>query len=102
MKGSEGALVNKGAAITAALLLVPFLGAQQSQYADLIIRGGKVITVDAQDRIAEAVAVIGNRIIAIGTSQEIANLAGSQTKATELNGRTLLPRFIDAHPHVEG
>jgi predicted amidohydrolase YtcJ len=76
--------------------------AQPSPYADLILRGGKVITVDARDRIAEAVAVSGNRILAIGTNQEISPLAGPQTKVIELNGRTLLPGFIDAHSHVQG
>ncbi len=76
--------------------------AQPTQYADLVLRGGKVITVDAQDRVAEAVAVTGNRIAAIGTNQEIARLIGPQTKVIDLNGRALLPGFIDAHSHVEG
>src|SRR5271155_4852328 len=88
--------------LTAALLTVPFLAAQQAQYADLVVRGGKVITVDAQEHIVEAVAVIGNHIAAIGTNQEIARLVGPQTKVLELNGRALLPGFIDAHSHVEG
>jgi hypothetical protein len=64
----------------AALLAVPFLAAQQIQYADLVLRGGKVITVDAQDHIWEAAAVTGNRISAIGTNQEISRLVGPQTK----------------------
>ena len=85
-----------------ASLSAPFLSAQQLQNADLILRGGKVITVDGQDRMAEAVALAGNRIMAIGTNQEISRLAGPQTKEIELNGRTLLPGFIDAHSHVEG
>jgi predicted amidohydrolase YtcJ len=85
-----------------ALVFAAFLPAQQLQYADLILRGGKVITVDAQDHIAEAVAVVRNRIMAIGTNQEISRLAGPQTKIIELNGRTLLPGFIDAHSHVQG
>jgi predicted amidohydrolase YtcJ len=81
--------------------LVPLLAAQ-SPYADLVLRGGKVITVDSNDRIAEAVAVTGNRITAIGSNQSITSLVGPQTKVIELNGRTLLPGFIDAHSHVEG
>jgi len=85
-----------------ALLSGAFLCAQQLEYADLILRGGKVITVDSQDRIAEAVAVAGNRIMAIGTNQEISRLAGPQTRIIELHGRVLLPGFIDAHSHVEG
>ena len=85
-----------------AILLGSSLAAQQLQYADIIVRGGKVVTVDGQDRVTEAVAIAGNRIIAIGTNQEISGLAGPQTKIIELNGRTLLPGFIDAHSHVEG
>jgi predicted amidohydrolase YtcJ len=84
------------------ILLSSFLAAQQLQYADLVLRGGKVITVDGQDSMAQAVAVTGNRIMAIGTNQEISRLARPQTKVIELNGRTLLPGFIDAHSHVEG
>jgi hypothetical protein len=82
-------------------LAVPFLAAQ-SPHADMILRGGKVITVDSQDRAAEAVAVVGNRITAIGSNHDVAALIGPQTKVIELNGRTLLPGFIDAHSHVQG
>jgi predicted amidohydrolase YtcJ len=85
-----------------AAMVATVCSAQQTQYADLVLRGGKVITVDAQDRVAEAVAVTGNRIAAIGTNQEIARLIGPQTKVIDLNGRALLPGFIDAHSHVEG
>jgi hypothetical protein len=72
MRSSKGASIGTWAVgAMAALLLVPFLAAQQIQYADLVLRGGKVITVDAQDHIWEAVAVTGNRISAVGTNQEI-------------------------------
>ena len=86
----------------AACLLAPLLSAQQPQSADLVLRGGKVITVDSQNRIAEAVAVTGNRITAIGSNQEISRMVGPQTRVIELNGRALLPGFIDAHSHVLG
>ena len=102
MTSSDGAPMRRCAAITAALLMAHLLAAQPSPYADLVLRGGKVITVDAQDRIAEAVAVTGNHISALGTNLDITRLVGPQTKVIELNGRTLLPGFIDAHSHVEG
>src|SRR5262245_3585544 len=70
--------------------------------ADLVVRGGNVITVDPQNRIASAVAVVGNRITAIGTDEEIGHLVGPRTQVVELKGRTLLPGFIDSHSHVEG
>jgi predicted amidohydrolase YtcJ len=80
-----------------ALLLALFL-----QSADLILSGGKVVTVNPSDRIAEAVAVEGNRILAVGTNEAISRLRGPGTTAIDLRGRTLLPGFIDAHSHVEG
>ncbi|MGP0070480.1 MAG: amidohydrolase [Bryobacteraceae bacterium] len=84
------------------LMTAPFLAAQQPEFADLVLRGGKIITVDSQDRIANAVAVTANRITAIGSDQEISRLAGPQTKVIELGGRSVLPGFLDAHSHVEG
>jgi hypothetical protein len=80
-----------------ALLLALFL-----QSASLVLRGGKVLTVDRSDRIAEAVAIEGSRIAAVGTNEEIARLIGADTKVVDLRGRVLLPGFIDAHSHVEG
>jgi predicted amidohydrolase YtcJ len=67
-----------------------------------VLRGGKVITVDEKDRIAEAVALTGNRIIAVGSSDEIGRFVGPGTKVIELKGRVLLPGFIDSHSHVQG
>jgi predicted amidohydrolase YtcJ len=80
-----------------AVLLAVFL-----QSASLVLRGGRVITVDPSDRIAQAVAVEGNRITAVGTDEEIARFIGPTTRVIDLGGRALLPGFIDAHSHVEG
>jgi predicted amidohydrolase YtcJ len=88
-----------------AALLATLFGAAYAQptpFADLVLRGGKVITVDRQDRIADAVAVSGNLISAIGSNEEIGRLVGPRTQVIELNGRTLLPGFIDSHSHVQG
>jgi len=71
-------------------------------YADLVITNGKVITVDKQDRIANAVAVAGNRIVAVGSDADIAGWKGPQTRTIDLGGRPLLPGFIDAHSHIAG
>ena len=88
--------------IIAALAI--FFSAPQTpaQEADLVLRGGKVVTVDGSDTVAEAVAVIGNRIVAVGTDEDIQARIGSRTRVVELDGKTLLPGFIDAHNHVEG
>lgn len=77
-------------------------GQSEGAPADLVLRGGKVITVDAGDRIASAVAVVGNRIASVGSDDEIARYLGPKTRVIELSGRALLPGFIDSHAHVEG
>jgi len=70
-----------------------------AQSADLVLFHGKVITVDSADRIAEAVAVRGQRIIAVGTDAEILKLAGPATRRVDLKGRAVTPGLIDAHMH---
>jgi hypothetical protein len=72
------------------------------QNADLVLRGGKVVTVDARDTIASAVAVRGKRIAAVGSDEDISRWIGPGTEVVELRGRALLPGFIDAHTHVDG
>ena len=72
-----------------------------AQVADLVLRGGKVITLDAGDRVTEAIAVRGNRILAVGSNTEIARLTGPETRTIDLQGRSVTPGFIDAHTHTE-
>jgi predicted amidohydrolase YtcJ len=87
-----------------ALFFLALHGVQSAppESADLVLRGGEVITVDARDTIASAVAVKGNRIAAVGADEEIARWIGPETEVIELSGRALLPGFIDAHTHVDG
>lgn len=82
----------------AALFLLPLLLSAQ-QYADIIFTNGKLWTVDAAKPEAQAVAVIGGRIAAVGTSKEIARYAGKGTVTVDLKGRRMLPGFIDNHTH---
>ena len=79
-----------------------WLQTEGREMADLVLRGGKVITVDARDTVASAVAVRANRIAAVGTDEEISRWIGHRTEVVELSGRALLPGFIDAHTHVDG
>jgi hypothetical protein len=67
--------------------------------ADLVFTGGHVHTVDARRPRAEAVAVRGERITAVGTAAEIAALTGPKTRVVDLAGRLLVPGFQDAHVH---
>ncbi len=69
-------------------------------YADLIFLNGQIITVDAQDTISEAVAARGDRILAVGPSDEVIGLRGPKTKVIDLAGKSVLPGIIDAHAHL--
>ena len=65
-------------------------------YPEFVFHNGKVLTADADENftVAQAVAVRGNRIFAVGTSQQIRRLAGPNTRVIDLKGRSLTPGFI--------
>ncbi|MBF8268541.1 MAG: Amidohydro 3 protein [Gammaproteobacteria bacterium] len=67
--------------------------------ADRILINGKILTVDANFSITEAIAIQGERILAVGTTGEIQALAGPATMVTDLQGRTVMPGLIDNHHH---
>jgi predicted amidohydrolase YtcJ len=73
----------------------------QQPVADIVLTGGKVITVDEKFSIAQAVAIRGARIVAVGTNQQINALAGPNTRRIDLRGRSLMPGFIDNHAHFQ-
>src|ERR1043165_9218060 len=81
------------------ILLASIALAAEKPSADLIITNGKLYTVDQADPAAEAVAVIGSRIVAVGTSAEIDAWRGSNTRVIDAHGRLVLPGFNDAHVH---
>jgi hypothetical protein len=66
---------------------------------DLVLFNGKVVTFDDEDRIAEAVAISGNKIVYVGKSTDVKDLSDGTTKIIDLKGKVLLPGFIDAHTH---
>jgi len=76
------------------------LNAQQAP-PDVILTNGKVITVDDRFSIAQAVAVRGDRIVAVGTTADITKLAGPSTRRIDLRGRSVVPGFIDNHAHFQ-
>jgi len=67
----------------------------------LILINGKVITVDAHDSVAEAVAIQGGKIVAVGTNEEIRKLASKNARIVDLHGRTATPGLIDTHCHFD-
>jgi predicted amidohydrolase YtcJ len=73
--------------------------AQSSPAADLIITKAKIWTVDKSLPVAEAVAVIGDRIVAVGSNADIEAWRGAHTQVIEAGGKLLLPGFNDAHVH---
>jgi predicted amidohydrolase YtcJ len=82
------------------LALFLFANAPPS-YADLILLNGKLVTVDKNFTIAEAVAIKKDKIIAVGSNKEIRKLANRETKIIDLKGKTVIPGLIDAHAHPE-
>jgi predicted amidohydrolase YtcJ len=66
----------------------------------LILFHGRILTVDAQDSIVEALAVRDGKIIAAGKDQEVLRLAGPATQRIDLRGRTATPGLIDSHAHI--
>jgi predicted amidohydrolase YtcJ len=68
--------------------------------ADVVLTNGKIVTVDDRFTIAQSVAIKGDRIVAVGSNQEIAQLAGSATRQIDLKGRTVTPGLIDNHMHL--
>ncbi len=75
-------------------------GAAAQSAPDLVLTNGKIITVDERFTIAEAVAVAGERIVAVGTSAEIAALGGPDTAVIDVGGRAVIPGLIDNHMHL--
>ena len=71
-----------------------------AQDADAILVNGKILTVDAQSSVREALAVRDGRIVAVGASADIRKLAGSRTRTIDLMGRTVIPGLIDSHMHA--
>jgi len=73
---------------------------QQPAAADLILTNGKIITVDNKFTIAQAVAVRGDRLVAVGSNADINKLAGPNTRRIDLGGKAVIPGLIDAHAHL--
>ena len=70
--------------------------------ADLVLRDGKIVTVDDTNPEAQALAVRGDEIIAVGTNDEVAAYIGEMTQVIELDGQLAIPGFIEGHGHFLG
>jgi hypothetical protein len=68
---------------------------------DLILRGGKVVTVDARFTIHQAMAIADDRLLQVGSDAEVLKLKGPRTEVIDVRGRMVLPGLIDSHVHPE-
>ena len=85
-----------GAALLAALLAT----AAGAQPPDLVLLDGKIVTVDAESSLREALAIRDGKIVGVGSTAEMRRLAGPETRVVELRGRTVIPGLIDSHLHA--
>src|SRR5262245_9902993 len=69
--------------------------------ADLILKNGKIITVDASFTIAEAIAIAGDRIVAVGAEAAMAPHTVPGTRVVDLKGKAVIPGLIDGHAHMD-
>ncbi len=79
--------------------LIPACQGKDVQPADLVLVGGKIVTLDETTPAAEALAVHNGRILAVGTDKEIKPYISDSTKVIELKGELVIPGFIESHGH---
>jgi predicted amidohydrolase YtcJ len=84
------------------LLIAMSVAALQAQPADLVLRNGKIVTMESSAPEVQALAARGGRIVAIGTNQQIQTYIGADTKIVDLRGRLAVPGFIEGHGHYMG
>ncbi len=87
------------AGMVLAVATVALVHAQQAGV-DTVLTNGKIITVDNTFSIAQAVAIRGDRFVAVGTNQDITRLAGANTRRIDLGRKAVIPGLIDAHAHL--
>jgi predicted amidohydrolase YtcJ len=89
-----------------ALAVVVFLSftacAKKEEPASLVLTNGRIVTVDDSLPEAEALAVRGDRIVAVGTSDKIKRFIGDSTRVIDLQGKLAIPGIIDSHAHFSG
>ena len=90
--------------VAVTLLLLPGVSAQSSPApAETVVVNARVYTVNAGQPWAEAVAISGGKVLAVGSTKEISAYRGSFTKVIDANGKLVLPGFVDCHIHfMEG
>lgn len=80
---------------------MPLPSSAVKRFADVVFVNGKIITVDAKFSIASAIAVAGDRILAVGSDQEVTAYAAPETQVIDLRGKAVMPGLIDGHAHMD-
>ncbi|MBO7707110.1 MAG: hypothetical protein J6S42_00345, partial [Thermoguttaceae bacterium] len=77
----------------------PLFAAGDDSAETLLFTGGKIVTCDSAFSLAEAAAIRGNRILAVGALDRVADAAGKGARRIDLDGKTMVPGLIDSHLH---
>jgi predicted amidohydrolase YtcJ len=88
--------------LTVSIILFLFGCSEKKESVDLVLMNGKVATVDDDNPEAEAIAVKGDTIVAVGSNSEIKNYIGGATKVIDLKGKFVMPGFFESHAHFDG
>ena len=94
--------VLSGTVLSGTVLSVALTSAQTIQPATLVLRNGKIVTVDAATPEAQAIAIRGDRIEAVGTNDSIQRYIGPATQVIDLRGQLAIPGLIESHGHFMG
>ena len=86
--------------VSAAPLLRPLSVVAVQPEASMILFNGRIITVDGSDSVAEAIAVRGDRILAVGSTPRVKSFAGRDSMLIDLQGKAVTPGLIDSHAHL--
>ena len=92
-------LLRLGRFVVAVVCVAAVSGPLQAQDADIIVRNARIWTGDSLRPLAQAVAIRGERIIAVGTNADVDARRGSHTRVIDAGGRFVTPGFIDDHTH---
>ena len=88
---------------SAVLTLLIFVGcfSQAENFSGQVFTNGKIITVNQNFDIVEALAIRGGKFLAVGSNRQVLDAAGSNAEIIDLKGRTVIPGFIDGHAHMD-
>src|SRR5688500_16279482 len=86
--------------VLAVLALLSVAAPALAQAPDTVLLNGKVLTVDRESSVREAIAVRDGKIVAVGRTADIRRLGGPSTRVVDLGGRTVIPGLIDSHLHA--